>query len=68
MSKEKKLLMTRGKVLAPDNFTKSTILKINRRITTKEFLNLIFLGFNRVFVFFLEALDMFFKSKRKPEV
>jgi hypothetical protein len=68
MAEEKELFRTRGKVLAPDNLTKSTILKINRRITSKELLNLIFFGFNRVFVFFLEALNMFFKPKRKPEV
>ena len=68
MLKEKELFRTRGKVYAPDNFTKSTILKINRRITTKEFLNLTFFGFNRFFVFFLEALSVFFKPKRKPEV
>lgn len=68
MFKEKELFRTRGKVLAPDNFTKSTILKINRRITTKELFNLIFFGFVRVLAFFLEALNVFFKSKRKPEV
>ena len=68
MYKEKKLFRTQGKVLAPGNFTKSTILKINRRITTKEFLNLIFFGFNRVLVFFLEVLNVFFKPKRKPEL
>ena len=68
MSKEKELFRTKGKVLAPDNFTKSTILKINRRITAREFINLIFFGFNRVLMFFLEALNMFFKPKRKPEV
>ena len=68
MFKEEELLRTEGKVLAPDNFTKSTILKINRKNTTKEFLNLIFLGFFRVLVFSLEALNVFFKPKRKPGV
>ena len=68
MSKEKELFRTKGKVFAPDNFTKSTISKINRRITAKEFFNLIFIGFIRMLVFFLEALNVFFKPKRKPGV
>lgn len=68
MIDREELLRTKGKVAAPDDFTKGTIRKIERIIKTREVIEFIFLVWGQFLIFSFEVISKFFKSGKKSKV
>lgn len=67
MIDREELLRTKGKVAAPDGFTKGTIRKIERITKIREVIEFIFLVWSQFLIFLFEVISKFFRSGKKSK-